>query len=177
MLLQGRRFLITGGTGFIGRGVIAALLDAGAQVRCFDNDSRGSSDRLGDMLPKIEMVHGDIRDPAAVRSAMKGIDSIVHLAYVNGTEYFYTKPATVLDYVEAAKSAGFELVDEVDATAETVPFWEESAAWTKAVLDTDDSLSPVERRRLRISLMANQAQGVEWQAGGLKLGFLRFERN
>ena len=29
-------------------------------------------------------------------------------------EYFYTKPATVLDYVRAARSAGFELVDEVD---------------------------------------------------------------
>lgn len=90
-------------------------------------------------------------------------------------EYFYTKPATVLDYVEAAKSAGFELVDEIDATSETLPFWEESAAWTKAVLDSDSSLSAVDRRQLRISLMANQAQGIEWQAGGLQLGFLRFE--
>ncbi|MFB8352808.1 methyltransferase domain-containing protein [Streptomyces niveus] len=90
-------------------------------------------------------------------------------------EYFYTKPATVLDYVEAAESAGFELVDDVDATSETSPFWEESAAWTKAVLDSDSSLSAVDRRQLRISLMANQALGTEWQAGGLRLGFLRFE--
>lgn len=90
-------------------------------------------------------------------------------------EYFYTKPVSVLDYVAAAKSAGFELVDEVDATAETAPFWEESAAWTKAVLDSDSSLSAVARRQMRISLLANQAQGDEWRAGGLKLGFLRFE--
>ncbi|MFJ2193593.1 SAM-dependent methyltransferase [Kitasatospora sp. NPDC087861] len=90
-------------------------------------------------------------------------------------EYFYTKPATVLDYAEAAQSAGFELVDEVDATSETLPFWEESTAWTKAVLDSDSSLSAVDRRNLRISLMANQALGAEWQAGGLQLGFLRFE--
>ncbi|MEV6423518.1 methyltransferase domain-containing protein [Streptomyces sp. NPDC051662] len=90
-------------------------------------------------------------------------------------EYFYTKPATVLDYAEAAQSAGFELVDDVDATSETLPFWEESAAWTKAVLDSDSSLSAVDRRQLRISLMANQALGAEWQAGGLRLGFLRFE--
>ncbi len=90
-------------------------------------------------------------------------------------EYFYTKPATVLDYVKAAKAAGFELADDVDATAETAPFWEESAAWTKAMLDTDDSLSPVDRRQLRISLLANQALGAEWQAGGVRLGFLRFE--
>ncbi|MET8555563.1 methyltransferase domain-containing protein [Streptomyces sp. NPDC004959] len=90
-------------------------------------------------------------------------------------EYFYTKPATVLDYVKAAEAAGFELADDVDATAETAPFWEESAAWTKAMLDTDDSLSPVDRRQLRISLLANQALGAEWQAGGVRLGFLRFE--
>ncbi|MCL7382276.1 methyltransferase domain-containing protein [Streptomyces sp. 35G-GA-8] len=90
-------------------------------------------------------------------------------------EYFYTKPATVLDYAEAARSAGFELVDDVDATSETAPFWDESAAWTKAVLDSDNSLSAVDRRQLRISLLANQALGAEWRAGGLRLGFLRFE--
>ncbi len=91
-------------------------------------------------------------------------------------EYFYCKPATVRDYAEAARAAGFELVDEVDATAETAPFWEESAAWTKAVLDDDSTLSAVERRQMRISLLANQAQGAEWRAGGLQLGFLRFEK-
>ncbi|MEU5313834.1 methyltransferase domain-containing protein [Streptomyces sp. NPDC021562] len=90
-------------------------------------------------------------------------------------EYFYTKPATVRDYAEAAQAAGFELVDDVDATSETAPFWEESTAWTKAVLETDSGLSAVERRQLRISLMANQALGAEWRAGGLRLGFLRFE--
>ncbi|WNV85429.1 methyltransferase domain-containing protein [Umezawaea sp. Da 62-37] len=90
-------------------------------------------------------------------------------------EYFYTKPVSVLDYAEAARAAGFELVDEVDATSETAPFWDESAAWTKAVLDGDNGLSAVERRQMRISLMANQALGAEWKAGGLQLGFLRFE--
>jgi nucleoside-diphosphate-sugar epimerase len=97
MDLKNKLILVTGGTGFIGRGVIRALLDAGARVRCFDNDSRGSSARLGDMLPKIEMIHGDIRDAVATRNAIKGVDSVVHLAYVNGTEYFYTKPELILD--------------------------------------------------------------------------------
>ncbi|ATL86018.1 D-alanyl-D-alanine carboxypeptidase [Streptomyces malaysiensis subsp. malaysiensis] len=68
------------------------------------------------------------------------------------------------------------MVDDVDATSETLPFWEESAAWTKAVLDSDDSLSPVDRRNLRISLLANEALGAEWGAGGVRLGFLRFEK-
>lgn len=134
MDLQGKRFLVTGGTGFIGRGVIKALLDAGARVRCFDNDSRGNSARLGEMLPRIEMVHGDIRDAAAVRGAMKGIDSIVHLAYVNGTEYFYTKPELILDVAvkgminvldgamaEGVKDLSLASSSEVYQTPPTVP--------------------------------------------------------
>ncbi|MEV6237512.1 methyltransferase domain-containing protein [Lentzea sp. NPDC051838] len=91
-------------------------------------------------------------------------------------EYFYCKPVSVGDYAKAAKAAGFELVDEVDATAETAPFWDESAAWTRAVLDSDNGLSAVERRNMRISLLANEAQGAEWRAGGLSLSFLRFEK-
>ncbi len=134
MSLQGKRFLVTGGTGFIGRGVIRALLDAGARVRCFDNDSRGSSARLGEMLSKIEMVHGDIRDAAAVRAAMKDIDTIVHLAYVNGTEYFYTKPELILDVAvkgminvldaaiaEGVKDLSLASSSEVYQTPPTVP--------------------------------------------------------
>ncbi|MGI5500733.1 SAM-dependent methyltransferase [Lentzea sp. CA-135723] len=91
-------------------------------------------------------------------------------------EYFYCKPVTVGDYEKAANAAGFELVDDVDATAETAPFWDESAAWTQAGLDDDHTLSAVERRQMRISLLANRALGAEWKAGGLKLGFLRFEK-
>ena len=43
------------------------------------------------------MVEGDIRDPAAVEAAMRGIDEVHHLAYVNGTATFYSAPDLVLD--------------------------------------------------------------------------------
>ena len=47
MNLKGRHYLVTGGTGFIGRGLVAGLLRAGAKVRTLDNDSRGSAPSLG----------------------------------------------------------------------------------------------------------------------------------
>jgi nucleoside-diphosphate-sugar epimerase len=62
-----------------------------------DDNSRGATDRLGDLASRIELVHGDVRDVSAVRAAMRGIDCVCHLAYVNGTEFFYTKPELVLD--------------------------------------------------------------------------------
>jgi nucleoside-diphosphate-sugar epimerase len=49
------------------------------------------------MIEHVEIVEGDIRDPAIVRKAMEDIESVAHLAYVNGTEYFYKYPDFVLD--------------------------------------------------------------------------------
>ena len=40
---------------------------------------------------------GDIRDPRVVEQAIKGCQSVIHMAYVNGTEFFYTKPELVLE--------------------------------------------------------------------------------
>jgi len=45
----------------------------------------------------VEIVTGDIRDAATVRRAADGVDSVIHLAYVNGTENFYRNPGLVLD--------------------------------------------------------------------------------
>ena len=45
----------------------------------------------------IEFIVGDIRDAAAVARAVRGIDEVHHLAFVNGTEFFYSAPELVLD--------------------------------------------------------------------------------
>jgi nucleoside-diphosphate-sugar epimerase len=97
MKLTGRTYLVTGGTGFIGASLIPALLDEGIRVRCLDNDSRGSQLRLAASASKVEFVEGDVRDPAAVEQAVQGVDGVIHLAYVNGTESFYTRPELVLE--------------------------------------------------------------------------------
>jgi nucleoside-diphosphate-sugar epimerase len=94
---MGRRFLVTGGTGFIGSGLVKGLLHAGHQVRSLDNDSRGHVRKLGTLASQVECIQGDIRDAQAVRQAVRGVDSVAHLAYINGTEFFYTRPDLILD--------------------------------------------------------------------------------
>jgi nucleoside-diphosphate-sugar epimerase len=89
--------LITGGTGFIGSAVVRALVRAGARVRVLDNDSRGSKQRLADIASEIELILGDIREPGVVEGAAVGVESVLHLAAVNGTEFFYSKPEMVLE--------------------------------------------------------------------------------
>jgi tocopherol O-methyltransferase len=93
-------------------------------------------------------------------------------------DYFYAPLHTIEEYRDAARAAGFELVDDVDITAQTTPFWQDSIAWTQAKLSPpwDTDLDIVERRRLRISLAVHRDLHREWQSGGMRQAFLRFER-
>jgi len=91
------KILVTGGSGFIGSGLVKALVKAGHRVRVLDDNSRGSPRRLTEVEKDIEFIVGDIRDTEAVSRAAAGMDEVHHLAFVNGTEFFYTQPDLVLD--------------------------------------------------------------------------------
>jgi dTDP-L-rhamnose 4-epimerase len=71
------RVLLTGGAGFIGRHVRAALQLRGHQVDVFDSfrpDVHGPNPVVGDAIV------GDVRDAQAVLAALVGVDAVVHLA-------------------------------------------------------------------------------------------------
>jgi nucleoside-diphosphate-sugar epimerase len=89
--------LVTGGSGFIGSALVKALLRDGHSVRVLDDNSRGAPRRLKEVANDIEFIAGDIRDSALVQRAVRGVDEVNHLAFVNGTEFFYSAPELVLD--------------------------------------------------------------------------------
>lgn len=92
-----KTYLVTGGTGFLGAALVRRLVQEGHTVRVLDNNSRGAVRKLGEAAKHIEMIEGDIRDAETVSSAVKGVDAVCHLAFINGTEFFYSKPELVLD--------------------------------------------------------------------------------
>jgi dTDP-L-rhamnose 4-epimerase len=79
----GEKVLVTGGAGFIGSAVSKALLDRGNSVRVLDSlieQVHGDSERP-EFLPRdAELIRGDIRNKDVVQRALKGIDSVIHLA-------------------------------------------------------------------------------------------------
>jgi len=95
--MAAKKYLVTGGTGFIGSALVKRLLKAGHRVRVLDNQSRGHPRRLEGVLQDVELIDGDMRSAEAVRKAAQGMDGICHLAYVNGTEFFYTMPEVILE--------------------------------------------------------------------------------
>lgn len=75
--------LITGGAGFIGRFVCKELLRRGHKVRVLDSlieQVHGDTDRPADLDPEVELVRADVRNSDAVTRALKGVDSVIHLA-------------------------------------------------------------------------------------------------
>lgn len=92
-----KNVLITGGTGFIGSSLTRTFIKKGYNVSVIDNDSRGKINRLSDIEKEFQFIKGDIRDQDSVIKACKNQDLVVHLAYINGTEFFYTKPELILE--------------------------------------------------------------------------------
>lgn len=75
-----KKFLITGGAGFIGSHIVEELVNSGARVRVLDNFSSGREENLKAFRNKIELLKDDIRDPAACLKACRGMDFILHQA-------------------------------------------------------------------------------------------------
>jgi dTDP-L-rhamnose 4-epimerase len=76
------RVLITGGAGFIGRRVTQSLLRRGYRVRILDSfvEQVHGPRAAPDALAHVETIAGDVRDDDALRKALAGVDSVVHLA-------------------------------------------------------------------------------------------------
>ncbi|HEX9932112.1 MAG TPA: NAD-dependent epimerase/dehydratase family protein [Allosphingosinicella sp.] len=77
------KVLITGGAGFIGRFVARELLGRGHEVRVLDSlieQVHGDRERPEDLAPEVELIRADVRNGDAVVKALKGVDSVVHLA-------------------------------------------------------------------------------------------------
>jgi UDP-glucose 4-epimerase len=120
--LTGRRVLVTGGSGFIGRHVVRALTAAGAAVRVID--------MVGHPDPSVDIVIGDIADPAALQRAYDGgMDSVVHLAAVTSVlksieepeKTFRTNVIGTNAVLEGAKAAGVGSLAFASTNAVTGP--------------------------------------------------------
>ena len=79
------KILVTGGAGYIGSVLVRQLLEKGYYVRVIDSLKWGGESLFGVMNHKnFELIKGDIRNSSDVKIALKGIDSVVHLAAIVG---------------------------------------------------------------------------------------------
>ena len=110
--------LITGATGYVGRHLVARLVEKGERPRCLVRDSR----RAASILPadKVEFAQGDTTNPASLEAAVRGIDTIVHAAFITadhkqttGNQYETTNVQGTTNLIQAAKAAGVRRMIEI----------------------------------------------------------------
>ena len=94
--MKKKNILITGGTGFIGSNLAKSLLK-NYNIKIYDNFSRRSLKNIKKIPKQIKIIRGDIRDKDKFFKALKKTDIVIHLAYINGTKFFYSKPVDILD--------------------------------------------------------------------------------
>ncbi|GAA4408755.1 NAD-dependent 4,6-dehydratase LegB [Nibrella viscosa] len=134
-----KNVLVTGADGFIGSHLVEKLLEDGYAVKAFTYynsfNSWGWLDTLpAEKLQSVEIFAGDVRDPNGVRTALKGVDIVFHLAALIAIPYSYHSPDSYVDtnikgtlnILQAARDIGVEKVlvtstSEVYGTALTVP--------------------------------------------------------
>jgi len=79
-----RRILVTGGASFIGSHLVKALVRSGARVSVVDDLSSGTVENLSEVLPEIDLVTGDLKDPEFARETSRGKEVVFHLAADHG---------------------------------------------------------------------------------------------
>jgi len=96
------KVLVTGADGFIGSHLVEKLVKNNKKVRAFVYYNSFNTWGWLDTLPKeilkeIEVITGDIRDPNGVRTVMKEIDEVYHLAALIAIPFSYHSPDTYVD--------------------------------------------------------------------------------
>lgn len=134
-----KKVMVTGADGFIGSHLVESLLEKGYEVKAFTYYNSFNTWGWLDTFPKekldaIEVFSGDIRDPNGVRTAMKGVDWVFHLAALIAIPFSYHSPDSYVDtnikgtlnVLQAARELETERVmitstSEVYGTAQYVP--------------------------------------------------------
>jgi len=112
------KYLITGGAGFIGCNLARFILDKGHDVVILDDFSTGKRENLAEILDKITLIEGDIRDRKTLDRAVQGVSAIFHQAALASVPASVADPVTAHDVnvngtisvLESARAAGIKRV-------------------------------------------------------------------
>jgi NDP-hexose 4,6-dehydratase len=93
---------VTGAEGFIGSHLVEALVQRGSRVKAMVLYNMWSSsawlDTLDrDVMDQVEIVFGDVRDPASARQLVEGAEVVYHLAAIGSVPYSYSAPRSFVD--------------------------------------------------------------------------------
>jgi UDP-N-acetylglucosamine/UDP-N-acetyl-alpha-D-glucosaminouronate 4-epimerase len=141
-----RKFLVTGGAGFIGSHIAEALAKRGDQVLVLDNLSTGHISNLDGFRDKVEFIEGDIQDAQLLAGVLEGVDCVFHEAALASVPRSVEDPLATnahcvtgtLTLLDSARRAGVRrLVYAASSSA-----YGDKPFSSKRETDTPDPISP-----------------------------------
>jgi UDP-glucose 4-epimerase len=150
-------YLVTGGAGFIGSHIATALVERGDRVRVLDNFSTGKRENLAHLKDKIELIEGNLVDPAIVKRALEGIDIVFHEAALASVPRSVMVPLDTnaacvtgtVNLLDAARKCG---VKRVVYAGSSSCYGDRTAAAAKHETDLPDPMSPYAAAKLAAEL-------------------------
>jgi nucleoside-diphosphate-sugar epimerase len=170
-----KRFVVTGGAGFIGSALVRALLIRGdCQVRVIDNLLTGSEANLEEIRSLIDWDRSDIRDAAAMPAAVRGAEIVFHLAAIPSVPRSIKDP--VLSHQVNIDGTFNILRACVEAKVERVVYAASSSAYGDTdVLPKVETMLPRPKSPYAVQkLMGEQYASVFYSCFGLETVALRF---
>lgn len=139
--MKHRNFLIVGGAGFVGRHLVAALAARGASVTVPTRRRERAKHLI--MLPTVDVVEADLRDPAALAGLAAGCDAVVNLAGIlHGPDFKAAHVELAQAVVNACHSAGVKRLLHMSALgadpAAPSAYLRSKGVGERAVLAADD---------------------------------------
>lgn len=109
-----RKYLVTGGAGFIGSSIVTTLVERGDMVRVADDFSTGRRENMAEFENRIELLQGDLADLEFARRAVDGVDFVIHQAAIPSVPRSVADPLgnnragviVTLNLLVAARDAG-----------------------------------------------------------------------
>jgi dihydroflavonol-4-reductase len=152
------RVLVTGGSGFIGRHLVSALVTAGRQTRVLDLHPPTHA------LPDVQYVEGSVLDPDLVDEALSGVSEVYHLAGLPGmwipdrTNFHAVNCRGTEVVIAAARKRG--IARFLHCSTESILFRSspsEGAVAEDTLLTADDMPGPYTRSKMHAEQLAMQA--------------------
>jgi uncharacterized protein YbjT (DUF2867 family) len=137
---SGGVILLTGATGVVGGELLPGLLAEGHEIRALVRDPR----KLGEHRVNVQIALGDLRDPLSIRHAMRGVETVIHLAATirdqpggNIEEINGLATVRLLRSAERAGAAGFIFFSAMGATGfQRTRFFRSKALAERAVMES-----------------------------------------
>jgi UDP-glucose 4-epimerase len=159
------KYLVTGGAGFIGSHIVAALIERGESIRVLDNLSSGRLTNVDQSYKKLEFVQGDLTNRGDVERAVDGIEIVFHQAALASVPRSVAKPldtnaACVTGTVNLLDAARLARVRRVVYAGSSSAYGDRTAAAAKHETDLPAPVSPYAAAKLAGELYCQAFQAT-----------------